>query len=427
MRKATARILWIASLAWACAAPAQLLPQVQVPNVQVPALPTDPLVRGVTGTLASLPSRAVRTDRLFRENRAQLERDNRGDLVIRAEVVGVDITDDALAKATTAGFKVLRTQELVELEVRITILQTPDGMSASRGLKRLRKLDPEGIYDYNHVYLESGAAMAEATAGAAGQGVAGAPATRVGLIDGGVDAGHVTLRDNAVRHFGCGGAVVPSSHGTAVASLLAGSSAQFSGAAPRAELFAADVYCGAPTGGAIDSVAAAFGWLARERVGVINVSLVGPRNALLERVVKTLVARGHLIVAAVGNDGPAAAPLYPAAYDGVIGVTAVDGKRRVLLEACRGKHLDLAAPGADLQAALPGATEDQFGAVRGTSFAAPLVAGLLARGLPNPDVAASQRATEALTAQAVDLGKRGRDDTYGAGLVAADIAQAAAR
>jgi hypothetical protein len=360
MRKATARILWIASLAWACAAPAQLLPQVQVPNVQVPALPTDPLVRGVTGTLASLPSRAVRTDRLFRENRAQLERDNRGDLVIRAEVVGVDITDDALAKATTAGFKVLRTQELVELEVRITILQTPDGMSASRGLKRLRKLDPEGIYDYNHVYLESGAAMAEATAGAAGQGVAGAPATRVGLIDGGVDAGHVTLRDNAVRHFGCGGAVVPSSHGTAVASLLAGSSAQFSGAAPRAELFAADVYCGAPTGGAI-------------------------------------------------------------------GVTAVDGKRRVLLEACRGKHLDLAAPGADLQAALPGATEDQFGAVRGTSFAAPLVAGLLARGLPNPDVAASQRATEALTAQAVDLGKRGRDDTYGAGLVAADIAQAAAR
>jgi hypothetical protein len=36
------------------------------------------------------------------------------------------------------------------------------------------------------------------------------------------------------------------------------------------------------------------------------VSLVGPRNKLMERVVKTLVSRGHLIVAAVGNDGPAA-------------------------------------------------------------------------------------------------------------------------
>jgi subtilisin family serine protease len=424
MRTTRPRFLWIASLAWACAAPAQLLPQVQVPNVQVPALPTDPVVRGVTGTLASLPSRAVRADRLFRENRAQLERDSRGELVVRAEVVGVDVTDDALAKAAKAGFKVLRTQELAELAVKITILQTPDGMSASRGLKRLRKLDPGGTYDYNHVYLDSGVVAAAGAASAVTERTAPA-ATRVGLIDGGVDAGHVTLRENAVHRFGCGGAVVPSPHGTAVASLLAGSSAQFSGAAPRAELFAADVYCGAPTGGAIDAVAAAFGWLARERVGVINVSLVGPRNVLLERVVKVLVTRGHLIVAAVGNDGPAAAPLYPAAYDGVIGVTAVDGKRRVLLEACRGKHLDLSAPGADLQAALPGPSGDLFGAVRGTSFAAPLVAGLLARALPNPDVAAGQRSVAALTAQAVDLGKRGRDDIYGAGLVGADIIQAA--
>src|SRR5687768_12096427 len=112
MRTTTARILWIASLAWPCPPPAQLLPQLQVPNVQVPALPTDPVVRGATGALASLPSRAVRTDRLFRENRAQLERDTQGELVVRAEVVGVDVTDDALAKATKAGFKVLRTQEL---------------------------------------------------------------------------------------------------------------------------------------------------------------------------------------------------------------------------------------------------------------------------------------------------------------------------
>ena len=117
------------------------------------------------------------------------------------------------------------------------------------------------------------------------------------------------------------------------------------------ELFAADVYCESPAGGAIDAVAAAFGWMARERVAVINVSLVGPRNALLERVVKTLVERGHLIVAAVGNDGPAAPPLYPASYDGVVGVTAVDAKHRVLIEACRGKHVDFAAHGADMSAA----------------------------------------------------------------------------
>ncbi len=125
----------------------------------------------------------------------------------------------------------------------------------------------------------------------------------VGLIDGGVDTSHVTLRGNTVHLFGCGEARVPSAHGTAVPSLLAGSAGDFHGAAPQAELFAADVYCGLPAGGAVDRLAAALGWMARERVAVINVSLVGPRNALLERVVASLVSRGFLIVAAVGNDG----------------------------------------------------------------------------------------------------------------------------
>jgi len=214
-----------------------------------------------------------------------------------------------------------------------------------------------------------------------------------------------------------------------VASLLAGSAGNFRGAAPQAELFAADVYCGSPAGGAVDRLAAALGWMARERVAVINVSLVGPRNALLERVVASLVDRGFLIVAAVGNDGPAAAPLYPAAYDGVMGVTAVDARHRVLIEACRGKHLDLAAPGADMSAATIGQAgqADTFASVRGTSFAAPIVAGLLARALAQPDPAARDRAVAALTGIAEDLGPRGRDDIYGAGLVGAEVAPLASQ
>jgi subtilisin family serine protease len=163
--------------------------------------------------------------------------------------------------------------------------------------------------------------------------------------------------------------------------------------------------------------------MAQQRVAVINVSLVGPRNALMERVVKTLVDRGYLIVAAVGNDGPASPPLFPAAYPGVVGVTAVDAKHRVLLEACRGKHVEFAAPGADLIAAMQSQPEN-FSEVRGTSFAAPLVAGLFARELTEPDVAARDRVIAALIATAEDLGARGRDDTYGVGLVAADLPEA---
>jgi subtilisin family serine protease len=393
-------------------AQAQVLPQVQVPLPQVPLpraelpLPVDPTLERVGDTVRGL-TRTARADALRRQHRAELDRDPRGELVIRAEVVGVDITPSALEAALAADFRVLRRRELADLGIRITVLQTPAGMSARRGLGRLRKLDPAGIYDYNHVYLESGAPGEHATPVPPAETTSGL-GKRVGLIDGGVDSSHQALHGLRIERFGCEGATVPSLHGTSVASLLAAST-------PGATLFAADVYCGVPTGGASDAVATALGWMARERVAVINVSLVGPRNALLERAVGALVARGFLVVAAVGNDGPAAPPLYPAAHEGVIGVTGVDARHRVLVEAGRGKHVDFAAPGADMNAAtLP---PDRFAPVRGTSFAAPIVAGLLAAALDAPDPARRDAAIAALAARAVDLGARGRDEVYGAGEV----------
>ena len=65
---------------------------------------------------------------------------------------------------------------------------------------------------------------------------------------------------------------------------------------------------------------------------------------------------------------------------------------------------------------------DAFASVRGTSFAAPIVAGLLARTLARPDSAARDQAVAALAGSAEDLGPRGRDDIYGAGLVGTDVA-----
>jgi subtilisin family serine protease len=159
--------------------------------------------------------------------------------------------------------------------------------------------------------------------------------------------------------------------------------------------------------------------MARERVGVVNVSLVGPDNAVLSGAVRAALMRGHVIVAAVGNDGPAARPLYPAAYEGVVGVTGVDAQRRILPEAVRGAQVDFAALGA--RRAPVGANGDAV-AVRGTSYAAPIVAGLLARELAQPEPQAAQKAVAQLARAAVDLGPRGRDNTYGAGLVGADLA-----
>jgi hypothetical protein len=403
---------FVMSVALAGTAMAQLpVPQVQLPQLPAPggALPGVPdLARGVGDRVGDLSAaRALRIERAWREHRAELDRVD-DDLIVRAEVVAIDISEPALAQAVKADFRVLRTQELADLGLRITVLQTPAGWSASRGLKRLRKLDPGGSYDYNHVYLDSGGIGAAMAAPAAAESAASAGNARLGLIDGGVDDKHRVFSGLRLHRFGCNGGIVPSAHGTAVAALAV--RGQSTG-----ELYAADVYCGAPAGGAIDAVAAAFGWLARERVAVINVSLVGPRNVLLERVVRSLVNQGYVIVAAVGNDGPAAAALFPASYDGVIGVTGVDAKRRVLVEAGRGKQVDFAAPGSDEHAAA--IAPDSYAPVRGTSFAAPRVAGLLAREIQSPDVERRQHVLDELVRAAQDLGARGRDDVYGAGLV----------
>src|SRR6266850_991407 len=401
------------------AAPAQILPKVlpELPHVELP-VNVGETVAGVTreleaGALADL--RQLKALELLRMHRRELEADPAGAPIVRSEVVALAPSDDAVSAALRAGFVIARERKLEGLDTRMVVLQAPSGMSTRRALKRLRALDPGGTYDYNHIYLEGGAREGGAVTAPAPSDRQPATATasglRIGLIDGGLDLG--ALRSPSAHLYGCGGRNVPDPHATAVASLILGAS-DVRGSAPGAELFAADVYCASATGGAIDSVADALAWLAREHVAVVNISLVGPANATLGGVVRLLIARGHLIVAAVGNDGPAAPPLYPAAYPGVVGVTAVDAHQRVLPEALRGKQVAFAAPGSDMLAAgTPGSTI----VVRGTSYASPIVAGLLADKLRRPDSAEAQRAVEALALAAVDLGPRGVDTTYGNGLV----------
>lgn len=413
----------------ACTLALPALAQLRLPQVpQLPSLPSVPVDRVDRGLnqlssqrvdLRELRQRTVAD--LLRRAPDRLERDPAGELAVRSEVVAVSPTPAALAAAQAAGFVVAREQVLEGLGERVVVLRAPPGLDTGAALQRLRTLDPQGQYDRNHVYTRSGTAVAgnkavtPAMPATPVPAAAAEPVLRVGLVDGGLDRGHPSLRGAAQRVHGCGDKPVPSAHGTAVASLLVGREGRFSGAAPGAMLFAADVYCGEATGGAADAVAQALAWMARERVPVVNMSLVGPPNRLLERVVSALLARGHLVVAAVGNDGPAAPPLYPAAYPGVVAVTGVDARRRVLPEAGQGPHVAFAAPGAEVAVA---AVDDAgYVAARGTSFAAPLVAGLLAVQLQRPDPALAERAVHELAAVASDLGAGGRDKVFGHGLV----------
>jgi subtilisin family serine protease len=406
-----------------------------LPAASVPSLPASQLLAPASDTAAALgeldPSalRTLRQQRirdLLRRHRDVLEADPRGAPIVRGELLALAPPAGALQAAVAAGYTVLRERELEGLGARLLVLHAPD--DTARSLARLQTLDPAGAYDFNHVYLPSGVTPdspppVPQQVARSGTGDASGAAVRVGLIDDGVDVGHPALRTVVIHPHGCGGSATPAAHGTAVASLIAGRADRFQGAAPGAELFAADVFCGRPTGGAVDEIAEAFAWLLREQVPVINVSLVGPANRTLESVVAGAVARGYLIVAAVGNDGPAAPPLYPAAWPGVVGVTGVDARHHVLAEAERGPQVRFAAPGADMTAAR---APRGYALVRGTSFAAPIVAGLLAQMLRSPDKAAAEQALGDLERRALHLGSPGVDPAYGYGLVGADLAPAPA-
>ncbi|MDP1736600.1 MAG: S8 family serine peptidase [Caulobacter sp.] len=391
----------------------------------LPLDPSLPSARDATGDLGRVTDlRRLRVRELIRRNRDQIDVDGAGAPVVRGEVLAVAPGAESLARAKAAGFTILRETMVEGAEVRLVTLAIPRGLDARRAIKRLRKADPGGDYDYNHIY--SGAGEIEAAAPSACQspppyfaGRGGGGGRRIGLVDTGVDAGHPALAGARIEQRGFApGGVRPKAHGTAAASLLVGRAGPFIGAAPGSALLVADVYGGGPTGGSADAIVRGMGWLASANVSVINVSLVGPPNAALRAVIASLAARGVLIVAAVGNDGPAAPPLYPASYPEVIAVTGVDGRDRVLLEAGRASHLDFAAPGADMAAAGSGGG---FVAVRGTSFASPIVAGRLAvlRSAPGP--AGARAAVGALARQARDLGPAGPDRIYGRGLVGAEI------
>jgi hypothetical protein len=371
-----------------------------VNDVADPLLDRTQVLLGNIQQLAA--DRVSRLTGLVQRNRDTLEFDDRGDPAVRGEVLGVDISPAGIEAARMAGFTLLASDEIEALGIRSVRLAAPKGMSLARALRTIRKLAP-GDWSANQLHFESGAS-ALATGVAAS---ARTEAPRIGLIDSGVGQ-HPTLTGAIEQRGFARGAPAPGTHGTAIASLIAGQDA-IKGVLPGAPLLAADVYGTDPAGGNALAIARALGWMAGRGVPIVTISLVGPANPLLAKTVAAAMGRGMMIVAAVGNDGPAAPPSYPASYPGVIAVTGVDGRNRALIEAGRALHLDYAAPGADMMGAKPGGS---LARLRGTSYAAPLVAARLA-AQPNPSLVLLDR-------EATDLGKPGPDKIYGRGLVCGD-------
>jgi subtilisin family serine protease len=160
---------------------------------------------------------------------------------------------------------------------------------------------------------------------------------------------------------------------------------------------------------------------ARKNVRVMNISVGGPDDRLLRRMVDAAAGKGIAVISAAGNDGPSGQPSYPAAIENVIAVTAVDADGKLYGRATQGSFIDLAAPGVDILSTGPGGRTLLFsGTSAATAFASGAAALLLQRSNLSPrDLGALLRTT------AKDLGSAGRDTQFGDGLL--DVCRAVVR
>ncbi len=152
---------------------------------------------------------------------------------------------------------------------------------------------------------------------------------------------------------------------------------------------------------------------------VISMSLGGPGSSTSENnVFENAYAQGILSVAAAGNDGDSSLS-YPASYDNVISVAAIDSSRNHASYSQANFQVELAAPGTGVQSTTPG---NQYSFFTGTSMATPHVSGVAALVWSNYPQCTNQQIRNALAATAEDQGTAGRDNFYGVGIVQAKAA-----
>lgn len=244
----------------------------------------------------------------------------------------------------------------------------------------------------------------------------------VAVVDSAVDPAHPELSDALVDPDRT---ATPHTHGTGMAGAIA-AHVKLVGIAPEARLLALEALkydtAGGGKGTSIDIVNA-LDMAARRGARVVNLSFAGPRDDLMSRALRALRLRGAVLVAAAGNEGPKAKPLYPAAHPDVIAVTATGPDDGLYAQANVGGQIAIAAPGVEVMVPAP---RGAYQVLSGTSLASAHVSGVAALMLQgHPDLTPAQ-VRDALVRTARDLGKPGRDDLYGAGLVDAAAAVAAA-
>jgi len=237
----------------------------------------------------------------------------------------------------------------------------------------------------------------------------------VAVIDSAIDITHPELAGSIAERFD---ALMPSTgphkHGTAIAGLIA-AHAKLMGAAPGARILAVSAFDPKNAGaeGTTFNILKGLDWAATRGTRVINMSFAGPPDPLIHRSLEAAHKKGIVLVAAAGNAGANSPPLYPAADPSVIAVTATDIEDKLFEQSNRGPYIALAAPGAQILVASP---DGGYDVSSGTSYSAAEISGIVALMLQRKPDLKPEQVRGILRATAKDLGPKGPDAMFGAGL-----------
>ena len=350
-------------------------------------------------------------------------------VAVPAEIVVGPLTADDLARIAANGFIIIADAPVAAFGGSVIArVALPAGVTVEAARIRITGIVPAALVEPNHLYrpvempcLPGNCPAFEMIGWQVPPDECGV-ATTVGMIDTRINVEHPALSGRAIEVVSVvDGADRESAamHGTAIAALLVGDGAgRTPGLLPRSRLVAVEAFHRDIVGDAADvfKIVRALDALQVRGVAVANLSFAGPPNALLEVAVARAAESSMVLVAAAGNLGPGAPPAYPAAYDGVVAVTALDRNNRVFRQAGQGDHIAFAAPGVRLWTA----ASISGGRYRsGTSYAVPFVTAAIAVAASAEGSADPQEIVAELAARSLDLGSPGRDPVFGWGAVRA--------
>jgi subtilisin family serine protease len=208
----------------------------------------------------------------------------------------------------------------------------------------------------------------------------------------------------------------PGGHGTPIAGIIAAVTNNHQGIAGIAPGIRVMILRAGTAAGYLeeDDVAEAIIYAVDNGCKIINMSFGDiVFSHLLKEAVDYGFNRGVLFVASAGNSGNQLLH-YPAAYDQTIAVGATDSTARLASFSNYGSKIDVVAPGHNI---LCLSTENSFGKFSGTSFAAPMVSGVLGLIWSREKTASAQQIWSQLIAGCIDLGTSGWDSYFGHGEV----------